>query len=255
MFDIKDLSRVMFNLLFAVAQFFTPFVSVITGIGESIAERANPGITPPEMPAAYAFSIWFVIFALSIIYALHQAFPSQVENKLYKKIGYYSAGLFLASNLWMAIEQLQGDRWYLVVIIFAMLFFALKSFFIVFNEGKPSSFKSYILMPLFGLFSGWLSIAVFLNLTSFLREKFSFISTLSPTFYALFTIIPASILAFIVIFKTKGNLWYSGAISWGLLAIIISNLSLVHNAFITALAAGLILLVFIVVGYIKKSNL
>ncbi len=252
MLIIKNLPRIILNLLFAFTQFFAPFFHEITGIGKKIEDVTSRGITYPEMPAGYAFSIWFVIFTLSIIYAIHQSLPSQRENKLYKKIGYYSAAAFLTSTLWMLIVQIKGDSWYLVALILLMLFFALKSFILVNAEENNSKFKNFVLMPLFGLFSGWLSIAFFLSITSFIRQSYSF--NFPPTLYALFTIVPASILAFWIIFKTRGNLWYSGAIIWGLLAIIISNLILVHNTLIAALSGFLLLFITVVIFYINKQK-
>lgn len=247
--------RIILNILFAITQIIVPFLPALTGIGKSIEQRTKYTFSPPEMPSGYAFSVWLVIFALSIIYAYYQALPSQKNNKLFEKIGYYTAITFLGSTLWMLIVQIYGDGWIPVIIIIIMLVCVIKSFFITVNNGSLSKFERFITIPLLGLYSGWLTVASFLNLTSVIREKFTVISTFSHTIYGLFTIIPALILGLICLYKSKGNIWYGATLIWALIAIIINNLFVVHNFYIAVISGFSILITIISIRYFRKLKI
>ena len=114
--------RQILNVLFAMTQVFAPFFSEFTGIGRTIeAQAAADPVTNPEVPAGYTFSIWFIIFVLSLIYAIYQVLPHQRENKLFQRIGGLTAISFFLSTAWMLIVQIFGDGWVLVAIIILML--------------------------------------------------------------------------------------------------------------------------------------
>ncbi len=247
--------RQALNCLFALTQFFVPFFSRLTGIGQSIEVQAGKDMaTSPEVPAAYAFGIWFVIFILSAIYAVYQSLPSQCENQLFKKIGWWTAVLFFLSTAWMLIVQVFGDGWLLAVIIILMLISSLRAFFALIQDTKPlTGFDRFIMMPLLGLFSGWLSIAAFLNAASVLKASRFHTFGLSIDLFAIITLISAAIMALTIIVKARGNLWYGGAILWALTAVVIANISRTQNMLIVCVA-GVLTIITIAILYIQNQR-
>jgi hypothetical protein len=251
----NNLLRQTLNSLFALTQFFVPFFSQLTGIGQSIEAQAGKDMaTSPEVPAGYAFSIWFAIFVLSVIYAVYQALPSQRENQLFKRIGWWTAAAFFLSTAWMLIVQIFGDGWLLAVIIILMLISTLRSFLSLTQDIKPlSGFDRFIMAPLLGLFSGWLSIAAFLNTASVLKASRFHTFGLSIDSFAIITLIAAAIMALAIIVKTRGNLWYGGTILWALTAVIVANTSRTQNMLIMGFAVGLTVITIVTLLYSRKA--
>ena len=222
---------VVLTVLFSLTQFCAPFLAELTHIGLRIEESVSsiPG-TSPETPASYAFAIWFVIFLLSLIYAVVQALPSQRQNPVFTPIRAALATIFLLNTVWMLIAQIYGDVWQLALLISMMTVLAIRAFLQVLPERIVSEKKPHhidkprlLLISLLGLLSGWLSLAVFLNVGAVIKPYFIQFLALTYTNYALGLFIPMFGLIGWMLFRTKGNLWYGGTILWGLIAVIIAN--------------------------------
>jgi hypothetical protein len=273
-------ARQILNVFCALTQFFVPFFSQLTGIGQNVGARLAKDVSiSPEVPAGYAFSIWFVIFTLSLIYAVYQALPAQRNNKLLQKIGWWTACLFFLSTLWMLIVQIFGDVWPLVIIIVLMFIATLCAFFGLLEcaasafsgacsgvselknikfpthrvpdacVGEPQNntsrnrFNTYIMFPLLGLYAGWLSVATFLSIASTVKVLPWHTFGLSINAFAILTLIIACIVAVSIIIRSKGNRWYAGTILWALMAVIVANISSPENIVIVFVAGVLALFV------------
>ncbi|MDQ3317484.1 MAG: hypothetical protein M3522_09175, partial [Actinomycetota bacterium] len=78
-----DLARQVANVAGAVSQFAVP---TLTFRGDAITrlDEANPSLV---VPGDYAFTIWTLIFSLSLAYAVYQALPANRESLLLRRIG------------------------------------------------------------------------------------------------------------------------------------------------------------------------
>jgi hypothetical protein len=67
---------------------------------------------PPNViqPAAYAFTVWFPIFASSIAYAVHQARGSARTRDVWRAAGWPLAGAFAATGIWAPLAK-SGRPW------------------------------------------------------------------------------------------------------------------------------------------------
>jgi len=222
-------------LTLAALQFPVSGFARMTGIGTPIDDIASRGSSlPPETPMGYAFGIWFVIFSLSVIYAWRLPSPLPVTRQSLQL-----AGIFAASSLWMLSAQIFGDGWHLVFLILAMWFFSMQAFLSPENQSGD-----IVTRAMLGLYAGWLSVAIFLNITSTTAGSFGTFG-LSDTIYALFTLFPAAALALAVLFKSKGDLWYAGAVLWALHAVFVANVWRIENASIAILSAVLFIATFV----------
>jgi hypothetical protein len=152
----------------AIAQIFASQFSRITGLGVPIEDLPQPYISPEE-PEGYAFVIWAVIFALALAYSAKQAFPRSSHEMLFRTIRPASALLFGLSSAWMISAQLWGNGFNLVVIIVTMLVASISLLKTVSETPGTTAFHQRVIDPLFGLFAGWLTLAVFLNAGSAVR--------------------------------------------------------------------------------------
>lgn len=226
----------------AIAQIFASQFSRITGLGVPIEDLPQPYISPEE-PEGYAFVIWAVIFALALAYSAKQAFPRSGHEMLFRTIRPASALLFGLSSAWMISAQLWGNGFNLVVIIVTMLVASISLLKTVSETPGTTAFHQGVIDPLFGLFAGWLTLAVFLNAGSAVRDTYGTMG-LSPVAFAVAVLLPAGLLALAVTIWTRGNWWYSGAVIWGLVAVIATNIRTTASVEIIALSAVLILAVW-----------
>lgn len=67
--------------------------------GQTSAQIANR-LPILFVPANYVFSIWGIIYVLLLAFGVYQALPSQRENPLLRRIGYWFALTCLANGIW-----------------------------------------------------------------------------------------------------------------------------------------------------------
>jgi hypothetical protein len=210
----------------AIAQFFAPYFHRVTGRGSDIGDTARAsGLPSPETPAGYAFSIWFPIFALGLIHAwrLRKA-PGETTP--------YAAAMFAAGTAWMLWTQIFGSTFVQLPLIYAMYAATMLGL-------AKIDASDRIARALFGLQGGWLTAAIWLNTTSYLREGgWGAPFGLEPGTYALFTLLPAAALALATILAGRANAWFIGAVVWALVAIMGANIG--GDPLVMGVAAALI---------------
>jgi hypothetical protein len=218
-------------LSLAIAQFLAPYFHRVTGWGRDIGDTARAsGLPAPETPSGYAFSIWFPIFALGLVYAwrLWRA----PDDERISRVAPHAAAMFAAGALWMLWTQMFGSTFVQLPLIYAMFAATMLGLAKIDPQDRASR-------ALFGLQGGWLSAAIVLNTTSYLREGgWGAPFGLEPGVYALFTLLPASGIALAVILAGRANAWYVAAVIWALVGIVVANIG--GDAFTMGVAAALV---------------
>jgi hypothetical protein len=239
-----DRVRQWANLLLAPLQFLSAALSTVFGVGRPVGAQATGGLQPPELPLGYAFSIWAVIFALGTAYAIVQARPSRAADPLYRAIGWWTAVSFLAGNLWMVRVQLLGDGWPQVFLILVMFGGAAVAFLRLLDwRGDLSTLERWTAVPALGLVSGWLTVAIFLNMSSVLRDAGLLQFIPAPTDQALLILCLAGTTALGFVAASRGNIWYAAAVVWALVAVVGANVWRAPNTPVAVTAASLLVLV------------
>ncbi len=217
--------RQVMNLIFAVSQILTGYLLTLLDIGNSIQSQSS-GSQTPVIPAGYAFSIWGFIFFFCLLYAIYQALPSQRENKLLKKLGWFTAGAFFLNTLWMIVAQLISFNWPTALIIVLILACALTSLYRLTRHGKTlNKTEKWLVEVPIAVLAGWVSVATFANFSSVLYQVNFGNFGLSLTSFSIGIIVMASSFTGFVLYKMKGNLLYGLTILWALTAILIANLT------------------------------
>ncbi|MFM7346243.1 MAG: hypothetical protein ACKO1J_12850 [Tagaea sp.] len=212
----------------ALAQFFAPYFHRVTGWGIDIGQTARAsGLPSPETPSGYAFSIWFPIFVLGLVYAWRLR-----KDRADANLAPYAAAMFAAGTAWMLWTQIFGSSFVQLPLIYAMYAATMLGLPHVAKEDRATQ-------ALFGLQGGWLTAAVFLNTTSYLREGgWGAPFGLEPGVYALFTLLPTAALALATVLAGRANAWFAGAVVWALVAIVVANIG--GDALVMGVAAALI---------------
>ncbi|MBY0551618.1 MAG: hypothetical protein K2W95_30325 [Candidatus Obscuribacterales bacterium] len=234
------------NCVFAFTQFCVPFLPSL-GIGREVGESTAPiPAEAPELPIPYAFSIWFVIFSLGLVFSVYQALPRNRNKSEVKALRLPSTIGFALSTLWMLISQSVGNNTALVAIILAMMVFSLMGFRKVEKFTRPLSLFSHsISMPYFAILSGWLTFAIWLNFTSLARQVDPSLLGLSNTVFAFITLVPGSLLGGAILVYSRFNRWYAGTLVWALVSIVMNNVVAAHDI-VVAVTAGLLTVAVIV---------
>jgi hypothetical protein len=235
-----DIFRQCANLFFSITQFSVTFLPAF-GIGIGIGDRAMGGVSP-IVPIYWAFFIWFLIFPACIAYGIYQALPTQRESEILRRIGRYTMSAFIGLTAYALVAQFGGSDWILVAIfvwIFASVLSAL--FRLTDNEHRLTQRERYIVLAPVGLLTGWVSLAILVNLADALKisgiiqvGSVETASTVAFLFVAL-------LLASFIIRKAKGNIWYAFPVIWGLMGIVVANVQERPN-YIVAISSGFVAL-------------
>jgi translocator protein len=99
----RDLSRSVAVVVLALSQ-------ALVGLGSQlIVDPASTNAVisnenrSPVTPAGYAFSIWGLIYLASLVLALYQVRPDQRGREVHRRTGWWLAGAFAASTVWVPV--------------------------------------------------------------------------------------------------------------------------------------------------------
>jgi translocator protein len=102
-----DRVRSLAVLVTAAAQILSSPLTTLALGPSSNTGAISDDYRSPVTPAGYAFAIWGVIYLLSLILAVHQALPAQRRRAVHRRSGWWLAGAFTASAVWVPIFGLR----------------------------------------------------------------------------------------------------------------------------------------------------
>jgi hypothetical protein len=220
--------RTLLNILLPLAQPLVGAMASVFGIGHTQAEMSARSQTP-VVPQGYAFSIWGLLFLLSIAWGIWQLLPSAGRDSLVaKRLGWPLAATFAGSILWMLLSQLTENGWHLVAVMLLVLSASLTAFFVNRRTdhaaAAPGQAERWLIRPLVGLLAGWVSVATFANIAgAALLSGFFPAEGAGLTVAAVLILLACGGLALTVLWVSGGSPWYAAAVAWALLAIVYAN--------------------------------
>jgi hypothetical protein len=162
---MRDTARAVAVLVAAVAQIAgSPLGTALAdrSVGE-ISDRARSLITP----AGYAFSIWGVIFAGSLAWAVYQALPSQRGRALHRRTGWPLALAFAGNASWEVLFPLIGLSQPLLpaVLLFGIVAATALAWSRL-QELRSEGLDRVLPSAVAGLLLGWVTVASAVNVAS-----------------------------------------------------------------------------------------
>ncbi len=235
--------RIGANLITSLSQIIVPLLPSL-GYGSFVGQQ-SAAQDIPIVPAGYAFSIWSIIFLLSLVYGIVQAFPVYRHHPVFTRIGWYTAGAFFSNTLWMIVTQFSSITWPTAIIICAILAFALRAMFLL--TGNKKHDRPYtIAYATVSLLAGWVSAATVLNIATVL--------TIESTTIGASIILATALAVSSIIYKTHGNMVYASAVIWALVGIIVRQYTDVQHMNILLATITGILLILGVIWYSRRSH-
>ena len=125
MVEASDRVRSVLVVVFAVAQALSsPLTSLISDSAANQGAISDANLSPVT-PAGYAFSIWGLIYIASLALAVYQVRPSQLGREVHRRTGWWLAGAFAASTLWVPVfgnEAIWVAQLILVMLVICLIF-------------------------------------------------------------------------------------------------------------------------------------
>ena len=223
---LGDIARQFANVFTAIFQTYAS--SVAGSLVGAIAQESRSFI----LPASYAFAIWGPIFILCGIYAIYQAMPVERESPVFRAVGWWTAGAFLANGLW---TYAYTNRLFIVAqaIIFVAAVLATGAFLRFAREtptAGATTIENALIGPALGLLAGWLTVASGVGLAGTLVAQGFAPAGVGAEVRDAVLLIAAAVGAFGVILASKRGpsgvrIAYSAAVLWALAAVIVEQRS------------------------------
>lgn len=203
-------------LVAALAMPVVSWLSIRGVFGPDAGALAQTFPTPIEA-ARYAFSIWGLIFALDLGYAIWQATGERRSDPVLHRAAAWSLAGFVLTAAWLPVFSLQLYSLAFGVIILAFATTTRAAMLLSVDDSAPLRPRLAAWLPL-SLHAGWLAMATALNAAQWAVAEFA----PQPPVLAAVALAILAVMALAVLTlnaKMQGNVPFAAAVSWALVAI------------------------------------
>ncbi len=161
MVKASDRVRAIFVAVLAVTQVLSaPATSVLLGPSADQGPISDANLSPVT-PAGWAFTIWGLIYAASLVLAVYQLLPGQLGRQVHRRTGWWLAGAFAASTFWVPIfgsRQVWVSQVLIVMLVVCLLFAA-----VLFSRSGPAAnaAEQFAFRLPITIYLGWATLACF----------------------------------------------------------------------------------------------
>lgn len=219
--------------------------------GQTSAEIANR-LPILFVPANYVFSIWGIIYMLLIGFGIYQALPSQRNNPLLEKIGYWFVLSCGANAMWLVLFHY--NLFALSMITMLILLVSLIVIYMRIEVGqKALSVKDKWLIHIpFSTYLGWITVATVANAAYVLYDAgWDGFGIAGELWAALMIVVASGIVLSIIM--TRSDIAYVCVILWAFAGIFVKQLETPLVA-ITAATMAIIILVALILHRLMNRD-
>jgi hypothetical protein len=201
----------------------------------------------PLIPPGPMFSIWAVIIATSVLWAILQVRPSVIESPLRDRLVLPLSVVYAGFALWLAAASLGQDS-PLTLVVFVVIVSAhyLAWRRISAARAEIRLWRAVDRITLYvsqGLYAGWTSMAFFVNIATVAQAGGSPVDGAWGTTWQLLVVAAAAGTAVVFVVVSGGSLWYALASCYALVGAAISSSAGGFPALAVALGVGVVLVV------------
>lgn len=227
-------------VVLAVGQVVSSLLSGAFGGAFTTADRVGE---PPIVPAGWTFSIWGLVELLSLGWAVWAARTTAPGAELRDRLALPLMVVFAGFSAWIAAAEIE-PTWATVVVFGVMLAGLLRALGIALDHQPDiaawSPLGRGLLWGLLGVYTGWSSIAIWVNLTTAFAGSGAPISGPLAVLAQLAVLAGAVTTALVLIRYTRGLLTYAAAVTWAFFGVVFGAAG--AGQFVLATAAGVGLL-------------
>lgn len=217
--------------------------------GQTSAQIANR-LPILFVPANYVFGIWGIIYTLLLIFGIYQALPSQRENPLLRRIGYWFAVTCMANGIWLVLFHY--NLFALSMVAMVVLLAALIVIYTRVGVGqqKVSTAEHWCIHIPFSTYLGWITVATIANAAYVLFNAGWDGFGIAPEVWTVSLLVIAAILTLTIIVQRR-DVAYTAVLVWALVGIYVKQSPtpvVAYMALAVALVVTIALLVRLFIG-------
>lgn len=186
--------------------------------GTPIAEAAGGALSADATlvaPAGAAFSIWSVIYAGLVAFAVFQALPSRRGDPRQRRVGWLVLASLLLNAGWILCVQ-AGLVAVTVPVIVALLAVLVLAWTRLLRTPATSLAEAVVVDGTVGVYLGWVSIATVANVAAALADAGMDPSGAAATAWALAVLAVAAGVGVLLAVAGSGRFAPAAALAWGL---------------------------------------
>ena len=198
------------------------------------------------VPAGYVFSIWGLIYLGLIAYAIYQVLPAQRENPRLRSIGYIFILSCAANIAWLYMWHYEIFNFTLVAMLVLLL--SLIAIYLRLDIGRSnvSRGEKWAVQIPFSIYLGWITVATIANTTQLLYFLDWNGWGISPEIWTVIMWAAGVVISALMSF-TRADVAYSLVLVWAYIGIAVMHGETTLVATSALIAAGLILVIMLVV--------
>ncbi|MET1015511.1 MAG: tryptophan-rich sensory protein [Leifsonia flava] len=255
----SDYARMITVAVSAVIAVVGSFIGSGAAGGTPIQDAAGGALAADATviaPGSGAFSIWSVIYAGLLAYAVWQFFPGQRTAERHRRLGYWIAASLILNAAW--ILSIQFDQlWLSIPIIIALLLVLIRSFLLARQYRGDGVIDAIITDGTIGLYLGWVTIATVANITAGLVAVGFDGFGLEPDVWGVIVIAVAGLIGVGLALRGEGRLAPTASLCWGIAWVAIARLTgdlLSTPTAVTAIIAVVAIVIVTIVARLRATT-
>ncbi|MFF3637464.1 hypothetical protein [Streptomyces sp. NPDC002250] len=228
-------------VVLAVGQVISSIFSQASGTQLTTPDRSGE---PPIVPVGWAFSIWGLIELLSLAYAVWALPDSRPDNRLRDELAVPLTIVYAGFSCWLVAAEIE-PVWTTVVVFAIMIAGLLKALQIALHNrdaiGEWSRPAQWLIWWTIGIYSGWSTMAIWINLTTAMAGSGAPISGTWGISAQLVVLAGATATAVLITRWTDALLPYTLAACWALATAGLGAAGAGETLLAAAAAAGLVI--------------
>ncbi|MFR9800825.1 hypothetical protein ACL02T_00805 [Pseudonocardia sp. RS010] len=230
-----------------------PVIQALGGGAFTTEDRAGE---PAIVPAGYAFSIWVVIEVVSLLWAVWAARPGSPDPDLRVRLARPLTVVFAGFTAWLVAAELE-PRWATLAVFLVMLGGLLAATRVALGEarriGAWSGYAQAVLWGTLGLYLGWSSIAIWLNLTTALVGSGAPLEGTAGLLGQLAVLAGAAATAVVLLRWTGVLLPYLAAVVWAFVGAVLGARGAGEPVLALGAAVGVVVVVVAAIAFRRRG--
>lgn len=211
------------------AALFCAFGTLVgTGVlGERVAETSGGDLAADATliaPAGPAFAIWSVIYLGLAAYTIWQWRTAHADTTRHRRTAWLAALSMVLNALWLLVTQ-AGWLWLSVVVIVVLLWACATLVTRLTEEPSRSLVETIVVDGTFGLYLGWVCVAVCANVAATLVAAGVPATGTAPTLVTVVVLLVVIAVAAHLARVLRGNWLVAAGIAWGLAWVAVARLT------------------------------
>ncbi len=208
--------------------------------GPSQPEVGDGALAPDATllaPGRPAFSIWSVIYAGLVVWAVRQALPGRATDARERATGWLLLASMLGNAAWLAVVQ-TGLLGLSVPVIVGLLAVLVALMLTLLRLPAASTTDTVVMDGTAGLYLGWVCVATVANVAAVLADAGVRDLGLGAETWAVIILTVTAAIGVALAVRTRGRLAVAAALAWGLAWIAVARSTGEPASTPTAVAAG-----------------